>query len=82
MALAHPHVLRLVDVRDLFLFYEYADSGSLAWQLAKGYKPTAEDVLLLAVQLGDALRYIHIRDVIHGDIKPSNTWLQNAGAGG
>jgi len=74
-ALAHPHILRLLDVKGSLLFYEYADGGSLAWQLARGYRPTADDVLLLAVQLGDALRYIHSRGVVHGDVKPGNIFV-------
>jgi len=75
MGLRHPHILRLLDVRGPFLFYEYADGGSLAWQLARGYRPSTGDLPLLALQIGDALRYVHSRGIVHGDVKPSNILL-------
>jgi serine/threonine protein kinase len=59
------------------LIYEYADYGTLYWQLSKGWKPSLRDILLIGVQLGDALRYIHYRGLIHGDIKPSNVFVKD-----
>jgi len=76
-SLDHPHILRLLDVRGPFLIYEYAQHGSLAWQMARGYEPSAKDLLFLAVQIGDALRYVHSRGIVHGDVKPSNILLVN-----
>ena len=35
------------------------------------------DALLTGIQLGDALRYIHYRGLIHGDIKPSNVFVKD-----
>jgi len=76
-ALKHPNILRLyaVSTSAPILVYEYADYGSLEWQLSKGWKPELKDILLIAVQIGDALRYIHSRGLLHGDIKAGNIFI-------
>jgi serine/threonine protein kinase len=57
--------------------YEYADYGSLYWQLAHGWRPSLRDILLLGIQLGDAVRYVHSRGLVHGDIKPGNVFIKD-----
>jgi serine/threonine protein kinase len=59
------------------VIYEFADYGSLYWQIIKGWRPSLRDAVLIGIQLGDALRYIHSRGLIHGDIKPSNVFIKN-----
>jgi len=54
------------------LAYEYADGGSLETQLASGWRPGVREAILIGAQLADALRYIHGRGLVHGDVKPSN----------
>ena len=49
----------------------------MRWQLSKGWKPSQKDVPLIGIQLGDALRYIHSRGLIHGDIKPGNVFIKD-----
>ncbi len=75
--LSHPHILRLLGYssRIPLLIYEYADGGSLEWQLARGWRPSLRDTVLMGIQIGDALRYIHSRGLVHGDIKPGNIFL-------
>jgi len=76
--LRHPHLLRLLAYSRSapLLVYEYADQGSLERQLALGWRPRVRDTLLLGVQLGDALRYIHSRGLVHGDVKPGNVFVR------
>jgi len=76
-ALKHPNILRLyaASTKAPILVYEYADYGSVEWQISRGWKPSLEDVLIVAVQVGDALRYIHSRGLLHGDIKAGNIFL-------
>ncbi len=76
-SLKHPNILRLLGYSKTapILVYEFADHGSLEWQLAKGWRPSLRDVVLLGIQVGDALRYIHSRGLVHGDIKPGNVFV-------
>ena len=75
--LNHPHILRLLGYSEHIplLVYEYADYGSMEWQLSNGWKPSIKDLVLIGVQVSDALRYIHSRGLVHGDIKPSNIFF-------
>jgi serine/threonine protein kinase len=79
--LDHQNIIKLLGYSEdlLFLIYEYADYGTVYWQLSKGWKPSLRDILLIGVQLSDALRYIHSRGLIHGDINPSNIFIKKDG---
>jgi len=77
--LDHSNILKLLDYSSEYplLVYEYADYGSLEYQLREGWVPLFREVILLGIQIGDALRYIHSRGLVHCDIKPSNIFFVN-----
>lgn len=83
--LRHPGILRLLDTgavtlpdgrSQYYLATEYLPGGSLAHLLAEHRHLTEPYVVLLAVQIAEALAYAHDRGVIHRDIKPSNLLLR------
>lgn len=79
--LAHRNILKLLswfhDDNSIYLVLEYAAGGSLYSRLKKqpngrfDEQTTAQYV----AQLGDALRYMHRKNVVHRDIKPENILL-------
>ena len=79
MELEHPHVLKLraYSTSIPLLVYEYASQGSLQYQLVSGRRFSFKEVVVLAVQLADALRYLHAHGMVHGDVKPGNVLFVN-----
>ncbi len=75
--LNHPNILKLLaySSRAPILVYEFANYGSIQWQVSRGWRPDLRTVLLVAIQVGDALRYIHSRGLVHGDIKAGNVFI-------
>ncbi len=76
----HPHILRLLGYSEKapLLVYEYANMGTIEDQIAEGWKPGLKEIILLGIQLGDALRYIHSRGLVHGDVKPGNIFFRDS----
>lgn len=80
----HPNLVRILDFgimensRELFLIEERLDGTDL-------YSGTADrdsdQMLNLCVEILKALQYLHIRGVVHGNLKPSNVLLSDADDG-
>src|SRR5439155_5640488 len=79
--LAHPGVQRLYAANldgDLpYLMSEYVEGPTLAGSIETDGPLDTEDVYLLGMQVAGALRYLHGRDMVHLDLKPSNICLRD-----
>jgi len=69
---------QLLDGRH-YLATEFFPLGTVADQLAGGRQFTADEVCTLGAQLAATLDQVHHRDVVHGDVKPSNVLLDHTG---
>ncbi|HLE78397.1 MAG TPA: protein kinase [bacterium] len=82
-ALAHPHMVRLIDSgRDgsvHFIAMEYIPGVNLK-QLIRRHGPVpVADAVAIAAQVCEVLGYAHAHGVIHRDIKPQNILLTDDG---
>jgi serine/threonine protein phosphatase PrpC/tRNA A-37 threonylcarbamoyl transferase component Bud32 len=89
--LSHPHVLRLFEVMDdpkvnkLYLVLEYMKLGDLMQIMrgdAKVYRcDRMREAPLWTVfrQVTSGLEYLHLQNIVHGDIKPQNLLLSEDG---
>jgi len=71
--LKHPHLMNVVDTQPEqgVLCYEWVDAQNLQAHLQSGPIPS-DEWITLASQAQQALAYLHAKEVIHGDINPSN----------
>ena len=66
------------DAKNLYIILEYAFHGDLYKLKNKqpGKKFTEAQVKNFIVQVAEALKYCHSKDVMHRDLKPENIFLQ------
>ena len=80
--LKHPGVvpfrgIKVVGPGPTWLATSYVPGGTLADQVRRSGPLPLTAVASLAVQLAEALAYVHRRGVVHRDIKPSNLLLES-----
>lgn len=79
--LAHKNILKLLswfhDVKSIYLVLEFAPGGSLYNKLQKQPKGRFDEktTAQFIVQMAEALRYMHAKNILHRDIKPENILL-------
>lgn len=80
--LAHPHIVPILaaerGVSSEILLMPFYPEGSLRNRLRRGTPLARAEVILIAIQLAEALSYAHARLVLHGDIKPENILFEQA----
>ena len=77
----HPHIIKCVDTlqtsKCTYIMMELCDAGDLAVIMIK---PIKEDyVKMYFIQLINGLKFLHLHNFIHRDIKPKNILLTNGG---
>ncbi|HLG76818.1 MAG TPA: serine/threonine-protein kinase [Ktedonobacteraceae bacterium] len=75
----HPHIVRTYDsgwVYDVpFLIMAYASHGTLDQAFSLGTVYPLRAIFPAILQIASALQYMHDRNMLHGDVKPSNMLL-------
>jgi tRNA A-37 threonylcarbamoyl transferase component Bud32 len=80
---SHPHVIAIHDVVGLddgaLIVMEHAAGGSLRDLLARGERPPPERIARILREVLGALAALHGAGLVHGDLKPENVLLTDAG---
>ncbi|MDQ3496294.1 MAG: Stk1 family PASTA domain-containing Ser/Thr kinase [Actinomycetota bacterium] len=83
-ALSHPNIVSIFDRGEsedgtYYIAMEYLSGGTLKNRIVKRGALPAHTAAAVALQMAEALRAAHERDVIHRDIKPHNILITGLG---
>jgi tetratricopeptide (TPR) repeat protein/predicted Ser/Thr protein kinase len=80
--LQHPNIVQIYEVGEYggkpFLSLEYINGGSLMENMAGTGQPE-RPAALIAEKLARAVHYMHMRGILHRDLKPTNVLLTDDG---
>ncbi len=72
----HPYIVNVLEVFEenntAYIAMEYISGHSLKYVLEKEQRLTERRALKYVHQIGEALRFVHEKSILHLDIKPSN----------
>ncbi len=77
----HSNIITIYDIgtagSQQYIAMEYLDDGSLRDKIDQ--KPGPAEALDIVQAIGNALHFVHNRDIVHRDIKPENILFQKHG---
>ncbi|MHB8945280.1 MAG: Stk1 family PASTA domain-containing Ser/Thr kinase [Bacillota bacterium] len=82
-SLSHPNIVSVYDVGEedgiYFIIMEHVDGQTLKARITEAAPLSGQEVVSIALQIGQALSHAHQNKIVHRDIKPHNIMIGKDG---